>query len=521
MSSQRPGLPGRILERLGSLWTSVPPAGVNQPAHWALGQGLVGSLLIVFGSIGVGWLADASVFTRNPLFITLRTETWGVTASIIALVIGAMLLTRSWLRLGQRLRRWGPGAIRPVVLAVLLWGLPLMFAVPIYSRDVYAYGGQGRLMVAGLNPYTNGISSLNNWLELGTDPSWASTRTPYGPYFLWLERWVVQITGGQPDSSVLMFRMIALAGAALCAYYGYRLAQLHGVDGARTVWLMVANPLFLISCIASAHNEALMIGLAVAGVYYAEKGNWLAGIVLTTLSIGVKPITAIVLPFIGLQWAGPGATWARRFLCWAGTGLISLALFAVSSLAYGLGFGWVNAIVDPTPGFIAYTPSGFSSNILAGLLTAIGLDGGSIAEAFRTALKWAGIGIAVLLILRGDDRQVVRRLGLAFTAIVVLGPIIQPWYVLWFFPFLAVTGIRDNWQVKLWYLTVVFFVVFGAQDQLHIFGFVNTPLPADAIAGLVALAFVAYLVLLDPKTRRIIFERPRKGGHSGIEARGS
>jgi hypothetical protein len=262
-----------------------------------------------------------------------------------------------------------------------------------------------------------------------------------------------------------------------------------------------------------------MIGFAVAGVYYAARGNWLAGIVLTTLSIGIKPITAVVLPFIGLLWAGPGSTWMRKFLCWTGTGLISLGLFAVSSVVYGLGFGWVNAIVDPTPGFIAYTPSGFTSNIIASGLSSVGLDGGYIAEVFRAVLKWTGIGLAVLLILRGDDRAVVRRLGLAFMAIVVLGPIIQPWYVLWFFPFLAATGIRDNWEVKLWYLTVVFFVVFGAQDQLHVFGFVTIPLPPDALAGLVALAFVAYLVLLDPKTRRIVFERPRQRRH-GVEAAG-
>ncbi|WP_136611314.1 polyprenol phosphomannose-dependent alpha 1,6 mannosyltransferase MptB [Sinomonas albida] len=510
MSTQRLGLPGRILEWLKSLWTALPPIGINLPPHWAIAQGFAGSLLMVFGSFGVGRLADASPLMRNPVFISLRTETWGVTSCILALVFGAMLMTRSWLRLGQRLRYWGPGTIRPVALAVALWGLPLMFCVPIYSRDVYAYAGQGRLMAAGLNPYTTGISTLNNWLELGTDPSWAGTRTPYGPYFLWLERLVVLITGGQPDPSVLLFRVLALVGVALCAYYGFKLARLHGVDGARAVWLSVANPLFLISCIASAHNEALMIGLAVAGVYYAANGNWLAGIVLTTASIGVKPITAVVLPFIGLLWAGPGATWLRRILCWAATGLISLALFAVSALVYGLGFGWVNAIVDPTPGFIAYTPSGFLSNIVASITSLVGLDGGRIAEGFRTVVKWIGVGLAAWFILRGDGRKVVRRLGLAFMFIVVLGPIIQPWYVLWFIPFLAVTGIRDNWEIRLWYLTVVFFVVFGAQDQLYVFTFVDVPIAPELLAGVTSLAFLAYLVLIDPKTRRLVFERPAR-----------
>ncbi|NUP73543.1 MAG: polyprenol phosphomannose-dependent alpha 1,6 mannosyltransferase MptB [Sinomonas sp.] len=510
MSGTHFGLLGRILEWLKSLWTALPPVGVNQPPHWAIGQGFVGSLLMLYGSFGVGRFADASPLTRSPSFIMLRTETWGVTSCILALVIGAMLMTRSWLRLGQRLRYWGPGTIRPVVLAIVMWGLPLALTVPIYSRDVYAYVGQGRLMAAGMNPYSTGISSLNNWLELGTDPSWATTRTPYGPYFLWIERWVVQLTGGQPDASVLLFRVVAFVGVALCAYYGFKLARLHGVDGARAVWLTVANPLFLISCIASAHNEALMIGFAVAGVYYAARGNWLAGIALTTVSIGIKPITAVVLPFIGLLWAGPGSTWLRKLLCWAATGLISLGLFAVSGLVYGLGFGWVNAIVDPTPGFIAYTPSGFASNIVAVLMSAVGLDGGAIAEGFRTVVKWIGIALAAWFILRGDDHKIVRRLGLAFMFIVVLGPIIQPWYVLWFVPFLAVTGIRDNWEIRLWYLTVVFFVVFGAQDQLYVFKFVDVPLAPEALAGLAALAFLAYLVLIDPKTRRLVFERPAR-----------
>ena len=45
---------------------------------------------------------------------------------------------------------------------------------------------------------------------LGTDPSWAENRTPYGPLFLWLSRGVVAVTGAQPDISVLLFRAAGL-----------------------------------------------------------------------------------------------------------------------------------------------------------------------------------------------------------------------------------------------------------------------------------------------------------------------
>ena len=90
-------------------------------------------------------------------------------------------------------------SLRSVVIAISAWSLPLLFCVPVFSRDVYAYTGQGRLVMEGQNPYEVGISTLNNWFALGADPAWAENRTPYGPYFLWLARGVVGLTGAQPD----------------------------------------------------------------------------------------------------------------------------------------------------------------------------------------------------------------------------------------------------------------------------------------------------------------------------------
>ncbi|MCQ9165312.1 polyprenol phosphomannose-dependent alpha 1,6 mannosyltransferase MptB [Arthrobacter sp. STN4] len=486
--------------------SSIRQAGVRP--RTALLQGLAGSLLVLAGSVGVGWIANGSPMVRNPLVIALRTEGAGVVVSTVLLVVGAMVLLRSWLRLGQRLAGWGPGALRQVVLAVVLWGAPLLAAVPIFSRDVYAYAGQGRLMAEGLNPYTTGISALSNWYMLGADPSWAENRTPYGPLFLWLAQGVVALTGAQPDLSVLLFRLLACVGVALCVVYVPRLAVLLGRGGARALWLTAANPLFLISFIASAHNDALMVGLAVAGVYYAAARRPLLAIVLVTASIAVKPITLVLLPFIGLLWAGKEAGWGRRFLLWAATVLISGALLFLAGLPDGLGFGWTWALTDGTPGYTGYSPSGFGGQLVELAGNAVGLDGGLAAGIFRTGLTLAGIAVAGWLVLFGDPQKVVRRLGLAFAAVVLLAPIIQPWYVLWFLPFLAVTGIRNNWQVKAVYVVVGFFVVFGAQDQVFVWNFVDLPIPAHALAYWVALAAVAYLLLVDVHTRKLLFNRP-------------
>lgn len=485
---------------------SVETGGIRP---WiALLEGFAGSLLVLAGSIGVGWIANGSPMIRNPIVIAMRTDGTAVLASTIMLTLGAMVLLRSWLRLGQRLHGWGPGSLRHVVRAVVVWGAPMLVAVPIYSRDVYAYTGQGRLMAEGLNPYTTGISALSNWFMLGTDPSWAENRTPYGPLFLWLSRWVVAATGAQPDVSVLLFRVLACIGVALCVYFVPKLAQLHGINGARALWLTAANPLFLISFVASAHNDALMVGLAVAGTYYAAVRKPVLGIVLVTASIAVKPITIVLLPFIGLLWAGSAAGWKRKLACWAGTAAMSAALLFLAGLPHGLGFGWTWALLDTTPGYTGYSPSGFGGQMVELAGNALGLDGGAMGDGFRKLLTLASMALAAWLVLFGNPKRVVRRLAYAFAAVVLLAPIIQPWYVLWFLPFLAVTGIRNNWQVKVLYVVVGFFVVFGAQDQVFVWNFVVLPVSAHALSYWVALAAVAYLLLLDVHTRRLVFNRP-------------
>ena len=460
--------------------------------------------MIFVGSIGAGWIADGSPMFRHPLVIALRTDGWGVTTSTILLTAGAMLLVRSWLRLGQRLKDWGPGSLRSVVAAVAAWAAPLMFAVPIYSRDVYAYTGQGRLVLEGQNPYTAGISSLSNWFSLGADPAWAEAKTPYGPYFLWLARWVVGITDAQPD----FFRFaLSHSGDRRSAAVRDVCPQARRIARNQSRPRAVdrrSEPALSHQLRGQRHNDALMVGLAVAGMYFAATGRHITGLLLVTASIGIKPITVLLLPFIGLMWAGPAASWLRKFLFWGATAGISFAVLAVSGIPYNLGFGWVWAILDPTPGYTGYSPSGFLGQQVEMIANLLGLPGSSMATGLRTLMKWAGIGLVVVLMFRGDYSRLVRRAALAFAAVVMLSPIIQPWYILWFIPLLAVTGIRDDWQIKSLYVAVTFFVAFGAQDQISVLSFVELNVKVSSLSFLVALGFTVYLLVLDVHTRRLL-----------------
>ncbi|MBG6190564.1 hypothetical protein IWX64_001509 [Arthrobacter sp. CAN_A212] len=506
--------------------TAQVPADASQPRtdaalagrpNVAVIQGFTGSLLMMIGSYGVGWLSLASVELRRiPIIMWMRFEPAGAVVSVLILALGGMLLVRSWLRLGQRLYGWGPES-RPVILrAVIAWGAPMCLALPLFSRDVFAYIAQGQVVLSGLNPYVDGYSQISNYLQIGADDLWAQSPTPYGPVFLWIEALVVGITNGQPDFSVLLFRLIAIVGVVMCVYYVPKLAELHGVNPNRALWLTAANPLFLINFIASIHNDALMIGLALSGLYLAATQKPWRAVLLVTLSVAIKPITLIFLPFIGLMWAGKGANWRRKFLYWALTAGISFGILWVMGLINGFAFGWVGALSTPGSVWIWYAPIGFLGMIVMILGDAVGLDGQAFAEVVYLIGRLVALAIIGWLMFTGEHSRLVRRLALAFAAIVFLAPMIQSWYVVWLIPLFAVTGIRNDWQVKTLYFLVSFFMIYAISDQLDIFPYFELSLTvARQVAAVVALGFALYLVFVDPKTKILFrkrYEEPVAGG---------
>lgn len=512
-------------EALGDSNAPVHGTEIAKAARTAILQGFVGSLLMVAGSVGVGWMATTSgSLIRTPLFIMARTSPVGVIVCTVMLCLGALLLLRSWLRIAQRIGGWNPSS-RPVLRRALwMWAVPMMFSLPLFSRDAYAYIGQGRLMEQGLNPYTNGISALSNYFSLGPDKLWTEAPTPYGPLWLWIEQGAVWVSAGVPELALIPFRLAALAGVVLLAVYVPRLAALHGVNPDRALWLGVLNPVLLINFIASAHNDSLMLGLVVAGLYFASVKRPVLGIVLITASIAIKPITLIALPFAGLLWAGARAGWSRRMLCWTATLGLSLGLLAAAGLVNGLGFGWLGALQTPGAVWIWYAPVGLLAHTAGFVVGLFGGPGVSVTDVIQTAgtavsalaIVWLAVrtpGRGIGMPAQIDDepefnKTVLRRMAWAFAAVVVLAPVIQPWYMVWLLVFFTVTGIADGAQLRTVFYLTAFFTLIALTDQLSVFQWI----PIEVVRGVaiaIAVSFIAYLVFFDKKTH-VLF-RPRRG----------
>jgi alpha-1,6-mannosyltransferase len=401
--------------------------------------GLAGSLALAIGGIAAGALPRDDPFTR------FRVVGWLRASEPLALAVGyagLALLVVAWLFLGRRVGTPdGPGR-RSLLVTLAVWSAPLCLAPPMFSRDVYSYGAVGWMVHAGSSPYFWGPGAIPDNPYLADVPGvWSHTPTPYGPVFLQLARWVVDLSGDRTVPTVLGMRLIALVGVLLLVRYVPRLAAHCGVAADRALWLAVLNPLVLFHFVSGAHNDALLMGLVVAGLVLVLDRWVLPGVVLISLALLVKAPAALALVFVVPFWAQRMTGRWRLARSAAGVGAVAGAVVALLSWLTGLGYGWISAL--NTPGTVrnwlsATTLLGEAVGALAHVFGAGGTSTMDTAIAvFRGAGGVAAMVVVLLLLARMERRGFIASLGLGFVAVVTLSPVVQPWYLLWGFILIA------------------------------------------------------------------------------------
>lgn len=428
-----------------------------------LWTGFAGSLLVLAGSLGIGPLTRSpySLFAPPVALVPFRVPTASVLACMCACVVGAVLLTRAWICLGRRTVPDGAGSQRPrmrfIRRCTWLWSVPLFFALPVFSRDVYSYLVQGRLFGIGADPYQDPVSQLPGWFSEGSDALWAESASPYGPLFLMLAKGVYAWTETAPEVGLLIFRALGLAGMALVFHCLPRLARARGADPVWATWIVVPNPLWLLSMVVGAHNDVLMIALLLLGFVCcdavrrrsaalvpdaASSGRvWLvlAALSAVALSIAVKPISVLALPFIGLALVGPQATWGKRFGAWTLTGIVVAAELALLGALSGLWFGWIEAVIGQGGAADPYAPWGLLGLGVKAVVTLFaGPDAGTgVREVIYLAGRVISVLVAFWLALRRPRMDAVLACAVTLAASFLLSTNIQPWYWLWVLPLLA------------------------------------------------------------------------------------
>ncbi|ORV25635.1 hypothetical protein AWB98_18700 [Mycolicibacterium conceptionense] len=479
--------------------------------------GATGTVLMAIGALGAG----ARPVVQDPTFGVrlLNLPSRIQTVSLTMTTTGAVMMALAWLMLGRF--ALGPRRMSRSQLdrTLLLWAVPLLVAPPMYSKDVYSYLAQSEIGYIGLNPYQVGPATglgLDHVFTLSVPSLWRETPAPYGPLFLWIGESISALTGENIVAAVLCHRIVVLLGVGLIVWATPRLARRCGVAEVSALWLGACNPLLFMHLVAGIHNEALMLGLMLAGTEFALRGidaaaplvprpltwprsreDWqqwypagmlLFGTVLITLSSQVKLPSLLALGFVAMALAWRlGGSIKAFFVASVPLGVVSLVVMAVIGWASGLGFGWLGTL-----GTANVVRSWMSPPTLlalgtgqVGILLGLG-DHTTAVLALTRAIGVFLIAILVswllLAVMRGRLHPV-GGLGVALGGTILLFPVVQPWYLLWAVIPLAAWATRPGFRGSTIAITLVV-GIFGPTangDRFTLFQIVMATLASTVI----------------------------------------
>jgi hypothetical protein len=390
----------------GSPFQPVLPQGAQPmgPFTWL-------AKLLAFDSLSGNWLIAA-----------------GVIASLVA-VVGFLLVLREAYRGTISLRAV---VIMAVVGNVLVLTLPLLF-----SRDVYSYSFYGRLAgVYHVNPYVHTpVDYAGDALWPLVGPKWVDTPAVYGPLFTTISSAIARVAS-TPAQQIVAYRTLAVfASLATLAMVVVTTAR---VRPGRVTFAAAAfglNPVVLFLTVGSGHNDLLVALAAISAVALLTSDRELPAIAVLALGSLIKATAALPLLLV-IVWCVARAPRERR--------LRVLASHAGLALAIGLVFaGPYLQIHDPTLGM--FELAGHTGWLAPSVLVGKVVD----FVSFSTMGWLARIGFAVVLIVcvvelartvaaRARAGDAIEELGAAigwsFVLLMLLGPVLLPWYVVWALP---------------------------------------------------------------------------------------
>ena len=407
------------------------------PIQLWIAVGVLGSVGMVVSGSAIGSIPRPAA---DRWWFTLSTGT-GLAAHL-AFYTSVMVLLAGWSGVGVHAYR-GRLSVRTAWVILALWGVPFFLGTPLFSRDLYSYVAQGQLARHGLNPYMVAPSALGSGSLLSSIASvWRNTASPYGPLFVTVSHLAVAVSGGSLVSQILVFRAVELVGVALMMVSLPSLARRLGNDPGLALWLAVLSPLALFSFVSSGHNEALMLGLMLAGITLGTGGHLRWGIALCALAATIKLPAAAGIVFL----VADECTRTERSQRWrtiaASAGLTVLVVAGVT-VASGLGWTWLSpaALRVPTELRVLITPLVSVGTFIHGVLHGIGLPVGISATVtvVQAVGGLAAVSYILWMLLHTRTGDGVRLCGVALILFVVLSPTMWPWYLMWGVAVLAAT----------------------------------------------------------------------------------
>lgn len=408
---------------------------------WAPGLlGLLASLMILAGCS----------FTNSPFKLNLD-KTWffgepvqNQTAlpsetklifSIVLTYAGIILLMRVWLRLAEIVKLHKGASVKQLWIMLAVWATPMIIAPPLFSRDIFSYAAQGEMTSHHISPYIYGPFTMGSSPYVTpVDPLWGNAPAPYGPFFLFLDGSFAKLTHHNQLATVVCLRLLEVFAVVLIGWAVTAIAKVLRRDPGEAFVLGALNPLVILTLIAGGHNDAIMTGLLLVGIALALRRHFYWAFFFCALATSIKAPAALSLAFVAWNWVRDDQVRKRdRWRPVLIGSLIGFVTLCVSSWLAGFGFGWIrNLLSNGTVRSWAApaTGIGLALSKLANLLN-LNWDENTMLTVTRSAGLAIAIGSSLWLLWHSNKRGWLRSLGVALVLFVMLGPVVQPWYLVW------------------------------------------------------------------------------------------
>ncbi|SEO69805.1 polyprenol phosphomannose-dependent alpha 1,6 mannosyltransferase MptB [Trujillonella endophytica] len=474
----------RVLSRLHAVGSATVDPGRRKRAVLAAAvAGTLATTYLALAGTSVGrnvaaedlWFFQVEAITRTAL---------GARPALVLCGLALVLLGAAWLLLGWAVRH-GAGT-RTVVSLGALWSAPLAIGIPLFSPDAYIYTAVASSIQHGVDPFLDGPEAAGDVRGIrGGEQIWLENPSPYSPPFVRLLDLLAKVFHEDVRSVVVALRVLTVLAWIGLAVLAARIARLQGFDPTRTLWLVVANPLFLLHGVSGAHNDALMLVLLLAGVWLAMLRRPYLAVVLCAVGAGVKVIALAAVAVIAIDAAWRMPTLRERLRVLVSIGGTGLAVFVVAVTACGYGWTFLGNLDVPGLANEPLSPPTALANLIS--------HSDPPLDAVRAVALAAGALICLWLLTRVPEWGLVRPTAWILVTIVLTGSVVWPWYFMWPVLLLALTGIRvDRWLAIGASLGSVYLALPGGEGTL---GYLSRPL-ADAlvVGGLAGAGAVALWV---------------------------
>jgi hypothetical protein len=337
------------------------------------------------------WYLPAGIVRPNEWFVSALI--WlAILVGALGLFVGLRALADGWKPRAKRLFALGTG------LSLLTVAVP-----PMTSADVLMYAAYGRLQAIGRDPYEitpaevfrGQFDPVLRW----TERPWTDTPSVYGPITSWTQLLANRLGGENMHDIVFWLQVFAVVPFILACAGAVLLARDDPRRQARTALLTIANPVLIWAVVAGAHNEALSVMFAVAGLLFVRRYPFVAG-----LGIGLAGGAKVSIGIWGLAmlWAyrhepkkalllclGTAIPMGLAYVVWQPTAFFQ-ALRNGSYVSVG---SWANPVFR----FLDLFTTGFNAKVVVGVISYVGLF--VIAWMLSRTLPWtAAPGLA-----KGED----------------------------------------------------------------------------------------------------------------------